>query len=110
MKVERITSSGQTLRQAFDALEVAFAAGRALHALQHIGVGVLEGHVQVGQHQALCHHRQDLVDVRVGVDVVQAHPGAMRLGDLARLLDQVEELGPDRAPSQKPVRYLMSTP
>ena len=66
-------------------LQVALAAGRALHALEHVGVRMLERHVQVGQHAAVGHQRQHLVDMRIGIDVVQAHPGAMRLGQLAEL-------------------------
>jgi hypothetical protein len=37
-----------------------------LHALQHVGVAVLERHVQVRQHLARRHQRDHLVDMRYG--------------------------------------------
>jgi hypothetical protein len=109
MKVSAPRSRGR-LAPARQALEVALAAGRALHALEHVGVGVLEGHVQVGQHAAGGHQRQHLVDVRVRVDVVQPHPGAERLGQLGQLLAQVGMRVLTGLPSKKPVRYFTSTP
>ena len=50
--------------------------GWALHGLEHFRAGVLEGDVQVRQDLARGHQRDDVVDVRVWVDVVQAHPDA----------------------------------
>ena len=66
--------------------------GRAAHGLQHRGRGVLEGDVEVGQDLAFGHQRQHVVDVRIGIDVVQAHPGA----ELAEGLRQIEEAGLER--------------
>ena len=57
---------------------------------------MLEGHVQVGQHAPRGHQRNDLVDMRVWVDVVQPHPGAEAFGQAAELLAQVEQPGLDR--------------
>ena len=37
---------------------------------------MLEGNVEIGQHLPLRHKRQDLIDMRVRIDVVQPHPGA----------------------------------
>ena len=37
---------------------------------------MLEGNVEIGQHFAFRHQRQHLVDMRIGIDVMQAHPGA----------------------------------
>ena len=59
-----------------DALELALARRRALHELQDARARVLERHVEVGQDPALGHQRDDLVDVRIRIDVVQAHPDA----------------------------------
>mmetsp|Transcript_26280 Transcript_26280/g.62263 ORF Transcript_26280/g.62263 Transcript_26280/m.62263 type:complete len:457 (+) Transcript_26280:435-1805(+) len=84
------------LAPAQDALHVLLAVGRALHALEHVGVGMLEGHIQIGQHQAFGHQRQHLVHMRVGVDVVQAHPGTKRLGKLAQLRNEVQHPRLDR--------------
>jgi hypothetical protein len=81
------------LAPALQALEVALAAGRALHAAQHVGVGMLERHVQIGQHAPGGHQRQDVVDLRIGIDIVQAHPGAMRLGQIAELVAQFAQAG-----------------
>jgi hypothetical protein len=69
-----------------DALEHFLGARRALHELQDARAGVLERHVEVGKDLALGHQRDDFVDVRVRVDVVQAYPhaeitqGAAQLG------------------------------
>ena len=70
-----------------DALERLLLVARPLHRLQHRGRSVLERHVDIGQHGAAVHQRDDLVDVRVGVDVVQPHPDAER----RQLARQVEE-------------------
>ena len=48
--------------------------GRAAHRAQHVGAGVLERDVEVGEDQPLGHQRDDVVDVRVGVDVVEPAP------------------------------------
>ncbi len=39
---------------------------------------MLERHVDIGQHIAAVHERDRLVDMRVGVDILQSHPGAER--------------------------------
>ena len=76
-----------------NALQVALATGRALHAFKDVGVAVLQRHVQIGQHFALCHQRQQFVHRGVGVNIVQAHPGAVRCGDLAQGFDQFKGAG-----------------
>ena len=48
------------------------------HGFEHLGRGVLKGNVEVGQDLAFRHQRQHGVHMRVGVDVVQPHPGAKR--------------------------------
>jgi hypothetical protein len=78
------------LAPALQPLQVALATRRPLHAPQHIGVRMLERHVEVRQHQPLRHQRHDVVDVWIGVHVVQPHPRAVRRGDLAELLHEVE--------------------
>ena len=76
MKVERMARSGQIVAPAADALERLLLRCRPAHRLQHVGRGVLEGDVEVGKDLALGHQRDDAVDVRIGIDVVQPHPGA----------------------------------
>ena len=71
------------------------AAGRTLHATKHVGVSVLERHVQVGQDESLRHQRHDVVDVRIGVDIVQSHPGPMRFGQLAEPFAQFQQASLD---------------
>ncbi len=66
---------GTCARQFLQPLEHLGLVGRAAHRLSTFGAGVLEGDVEVGQHQPLGHQRDDLVDVRVGVDIVEADPG-----------------------------------
>ena len=84
MKVERMARSGQISRQRCEPLQRLLLVRGAAHGLEHAGRGVLEGDVEVGQDLALRHQRQHLVDVRVGIDVVQPHPGAERAQRLGR--------------------------
>ena len=93
MKVERSVRSGQISRQRAMRVERLFLRRRPLHALQHVGGGVLERDVEIGQHVAVRHQRDDVVDMRVGIDVVQPHPGAER----AELAREIEELRPHLA-------------
>src|SRR3546814_18519028 len=44
---------------------------RALHALEDAWARVLEGDVEIGREQPLRHQRDDRVDVRIGVDIVE---------------------------------------
>ena len=74
MKVERMARSGQTSRQPRMRSSVFSPCAGPAHGLQHRRRGVLEGDVEIGQDLALGHQRDDLVDMRVGVDVVHAAP------------------------------------
>ncbi len=56
-------------------------------------MAVLERDVEVGQDAALGHQRDQLADVRVGVDVVEPHPGA----EGAELAGEVGDVAADRA-------------
>ena len=67
---------GAHLAPAADALQRLFLRRRAAHRFQHLRRGVLEGDVEVRQDLALGHQRNDVVDMRIGIDVVQAHPDA----------------------------------
>ena len=110
MKVERMTMSGQVSRQRrMRSIFFSPLAG-ALHALEHIGVGMLQRHIEVREHQAFSHQRQHLVHMRIGVDIVQAHPGAVLLGHLAHLRDQSSMRVLNRLAVPETVRYLTSTP
>ncbi len=48
----------------------------AAHGLQHCGRRMLERDVEIGEDLSLGHQRNDVVHVRVGIDVVHAHPDA----------------------------------
>ena len=101
MKVERIARSGQISRQrAMRSSVFSAAAGRRM-AFSTDGRGVLEGDVEVGQDLAFRHQRDDAVDVRIGIDVVQAHPGA----ELAQRLAQIEEARRQRAARPRRSRH-----
>ena len=78
MNVLRSVMSGQISRQRVDALERVLGVRRALHELEHARAAVLERDVEVRQHLAVGHQRNHVVDVRVRVHVVQAHPRAER--------------------------------
>ena len=77
--------SGQMARQRLHTFERLGLVGGAAHGLEHARAGVLEGDVEIGEEQALGHQRDDRVDVRIGIDVVKAHPGA----ELAEFLGEV---------------------
>ena len=76
MKVELSPRSGQTARQPLMRSSVfSWFAGRRI-AFSTFGRGVLEGDVEIGEDFALRHQRQHLIDMRIGVDIMQPHPGA----------------------------------
>ncbi len=58
-----------------DAFERVLGVRRTLHQLQHARTAVLERDVEVRQDPAVGHQRDHVVDVRIRVHVVQAHPG-----------------------------------
>ena len=93
MKVERSVELRALLAPVLDPRQRLVLRGRPLHRLQHVGARVLEGDVEIGQDLALGHQADDLVDMRVGVDILQPDPGA----ELAELLGEVEEFGADLA-------------
>ena len=39
---------------------------------------MLKGYIEIGEHQTLCHQRNKLSYMGVGIDIVQAHPSAQR--------------------------------
>ena len=52
-------------------------------------MGVLEGNVEVGQHQPLGHQRHQLAHMGVGVDIVEPHPSAQA----AQLAGEIGDMG-----------------
>ncbi len=89
MKVERSVISGQMARHAAISSSVLRGGGGAGHAAERVGVGVLEGDVEIGQHEAFGHQRDQVADMGVGVDVVEPHPGAER----AEVAGEVGDMG-----------------
>ena len=49
--------------------------GGAAHGLEDRRAGVLQGHVQIGQDQALGHEGDESIHLGIGIDVMQANPG-----------------------------------
>jgi len=81
--------SGQMARQAASrSSTLASLAGRFIR-LQDARGGVLERNVEIGKDQSLGHQRDDLVDVRIGIDIVEPHPGTQ----LAELAGQIGHVG-----------------
>lgn len=82
------------------ALEHLLGVGRALHALEHVRMRMLERHVEIRQHVALerafGHQRNHFVDARIRIHVVQAHPRAVLGGEFAERGDEVGHAGLDR--------------
>src|ERR1700741_1671891 len=70
-----------------DAPQRVLGVRRAAHALEDLGTAVLERYVEIGQHAPLRHERDDLVHVRIGIDIVQPHPDAER-AERAREIDE----------------------
>ena len=70
-----------------------FLRRRPAHAFEQGGAGVLERHVEIGQHFAVRHQSNDIVDVRIGVDVMQPHPDA----ELAERAGKIEKFRPHLA-------------
>ena len=85
MKVERIVMLGADAAPGGDALKVLLGARGPLHRLQNARMGVLKRHVEVGKDLALGHELDHVVDRRIGIDVVQAHPGIKFAQFLAKL-------------------------
>src|SRR3546814_5261789 len=52
------------LAPALDPFEHLGLVGGAAHRLQNAAAGVLEGDVEIGEHQPLGHQRDDLIDMR----------------------------------------------
>ena len=74
MNVDRRVRSGHCSRQrAIRSSVFSCAAGRA-HAFEDFRRRVLERNVEIGQHFPFCHQRDDIVHVRIGIDIVQPHP------------------------------------
>ncbi len=59
-----------------DPLQHLVLIARTLHRLQDLRARMLEGDVEIGKDQAIRHQRDDVVDMRIGIDVVEARPGA----------------------------------
>src|SRR5829696_3331824 len=83
------------LAPAPDALRRLFLMRRPAHVLEYRRRGVLERNVEIGKHLAVGHELDGFVHMRVGVDVVQADPGA----ELAERLREIEKARPHLAPA-----------
>src|SRR5262249_40075557 len=57
-----------------DAAQSVLAVSRTTHAPQNLRTRVLKWNVEIGQHAGLPHQLDYLIDVRIGIDVMQAHP------------------------------------
>src|SRR5258708_2467380 len=66
---------------------------RTLHLPEDFRTGVLKRNVEIGQDPALRHQGDDLVDMRVGVDILQPDPGA----EFAEFAGEIEKSGADLA-------------
>ena len=83
---------GADLAPLLDALQGALDGAGALHQFEDARAGVLQRDVEVGEDLAVAHQGDDVIHVRVRVDVVQAHPHA----ELGQLLAQGHHAGLDR--------------
>ncbi len=76
MKVLRMVMSGTTLRQAAMRSKVFSAAAGRFINFKNACTGVLERNVQIRQHFAVGHQLDDLIDMGVGIHIVQPNPDA----------------------------------
>ena len=60
---------------------------RPPHRFQNLRARMLKGDVEIGQDLAVDHQADDLVDMRVGVDIMQSHPDT----EFAKLPGEVDE-------------------
>ncbi len=88
---------GADLAPGADALQVVLGARRPLHRLEDARIRVLERHVEVRQDLALGHQRDEVIDARVRIDVVQAHPDA----EFGQRLAQFLQARLDRTPAEE---------
>ena len=58
---------------------------------------MLEGNVEIGQDLSFRHQRQDLIDMRVGIDVMQPHPGAEAAERFGEARNRVSRSSPRHA-------------
>src|ERR1700722_6365883 len=79
---------GALLAPSLDSSQRLVLRGRAFHGLEDFRAGVLKGNIEIGQDFSFRHQTDDVIDMRVGVDILQPHPGA----EFAELLGEVEEL------------------
>ena len=113
MNVLRITISGDRAPRFYRA-QRALGVRRALHQPEDSRARVLEWHVEIRKKPALRgvggHQPDDLVDVRIGINVVQAHPRAKRAAKASSAVASSVIRVFSGRPFQNPVRYLTSTP
>src|SRR5690606_39219260 len=64
------------LAPALDARHGAILESGTLHGFQYLWTGMLEGYVQIRQYLAFSHQRDDLINMGVGINVVQPCPDA----------------------------------
>ena len=83
-----------------NALEIALAARGAFHPPQDIGMRMLKRYVKVGHEMLrktrLRHDRNDIVDVRIRINIVETDPGVVLCSDPAERKRQVRKSGPHR--------------
>ncbi len=59
---------------------------------------MLKRNVEIGQDQPVGHQRDDLIDMGVGIDIVEANPAVHRRHDLAQFAGEVGHVGDDLLP------------
>ena len=101
---------GRAARHASMRAQRALGVRRALHELQDARARVLERHVEIGQEPPRAGSSAisgiDVVDVRIRIDVVQAHPRAVRA---AERVERRRELGHPRLQRAAPARSRCGT-
>ena len=106
MNVLRIVMSGTCRAPGGDALQGVGGGRRTLHELQDALRGVLERNVEVGQDAPSGHQLDDLVDVRIGIDIMQPDPHA----ELAERGGQILKCARRSSPRHSCAAYLKSDP
>ena len=83
---------GTNFTPLLDARQLAVSGARAFHHFENTRAGVLQRNIEIRQNFAFRHQRDYIINVRVRIDVVQAHPDT----ELRQLFAQANHAGFDR--------------
>ena len=75
-----------------DTFDIFFTTGRPLHALQYIGMRMLQRHIEIRQDMAIIHEWDNVIDMRIRVNIMQTNPGIIAFSQLTQGFDQLRHM------------------